>query len=76
MDLTRMDPRDPLAEPDERRQLRETVRSLVERTSPPARVRELDEAEAFDDALYARLADLGVLGIDAPAALGGAGDLR
>lgn len=71
-----MDPRDPLAEPDERRQLRETVRSLVERTSPPARVRELDEAEAFDDALYARLADLGVLGIDAPAALGGAGDLR
>jgi acyl-CoA dehydrogenase len=76
MDLTLLDPRDPLAEPEERRQLRETVRALVARVSPPERVRELDESEAFDDVLYGALSELGVLGIDAPAELGGAGDVR
>jgi alkylation response protein AidB-like acyl-CoA dehydrogenase len=76
MDLTQLDPRDPLAEPDHRRQLRETVRALIARESPPERVRALDEDEAFDDHLYARLAELGVLGIDAPAELGGVGDVR
>jgi alkylation response protein AidB-like acyl-CoA dehydrogenase len=76
MDLTRLDPLDPLAEPDERRQLRETVRALVARESPPERIHALDEAESFDDELYAHLASIGLLGIDAPESLGGAGDLR
>jgi alkylation response protein AidB-like acyl-CoA dehydrogenase len=69
-------PGDPLAEAPERQELRRTVRAVVEEVSPPARVHELDEAEAFDDALYARLAELGILGIDAPPELGGIGDVR
>jgi alkylation response protein AidB-like acyl-CoA dehydrogenase len=76
MDLSSFDPLDPLAESPERRQLRETVRALVRDVSPPERTRALDEAETFDDELYARLAELGVLAIDAPAEVGGAGDLR
>jgi alkylation response protein AidB-like acyl-CoA dehydrogenase len=67
---------DPLAEAPERQELRRTVRALVEEVSPPARVHELDEAETFDEALYARLAELGILGIDAPPELGGMGDVR
>ena len=67
---------DPLAEAPERQELRRTVRALVEEVSPPARVHELDEAERFDEALYARLAELGILGIDAPPELGGVGDVR
>ena len=39
-------------------------------------MRALDEAEEFDDHLYAKLNEFGVLGIDAPAALGGSGDVR
>jgi alkylation response protein AidB-like acyl-CoA dehydrogenase len=69
-------PGDPLAEASERRELRRTVRALIEEVSPPSRVQELDEAETFDDALYGRLAELGLLGIDAPSELGGIGDVR
>lgn len=69
-------PGDPLAEGPERQELRRTVRAVVEEVSPPARIQELDQAEAFDDALYARLAELGMLGIDAPPELGGVGDVR
>jgi acyl-CoA dehydrogenase len=76
MDLSLFDPHDPLAEPFERRQLRETVRALVRDVSPHERTQALDDAEQFDDELYARLADLGVLAIDAPESVGGAGDLR
>jgi acyl-CoA dehydrogenase len=69
-------PGDPLAEAPERAELRRTLRALVAQESPPERVRELDEAERFDDALHARLAEIGVLGIDAPEELGGSGDVR
>ncbi|MCB0993839.1 MAG: acyl-CoA/acyl-ACP dehydrogenase [Acidimicrobiales bacterium] len=67
---------DPLAEPDERRQLRQMVRELVARESPPDHTHRLDEAERFDDALHARLAEVGLLGIDAPPEFGGVGDVR
>lgn len=76
MDLSVHDPRDPLAETPERRQLRETVRAVVADVSPHERTQALDAAEQFDDELYATLADLGVLAIDAPEELGGLGDLR
>jgi acyl-CoA dehydrogenase len=76
MDPNRFDPTDPLAEPDHRGQLRDTVRALVAERAPAERVRRLDDAAEFDDELYACLAELGVLGIDAPESLGGAGDLR
>lgn len=76
MDLSVHDPRDPLAETPERRQLRETVRAVVADVSPHERTQALDAAEQFDDELYAKLADLGVLAIDAPEEHGGLGDLR
>ncbi len=53
-------------------ELRRALRALIERESPPERVRLLDESETFDDALYAGLAVLGVLAIGT----GGLGDLR
>ncbi|MEO5838228.1 MAG: acyl-CoA dehydrogenase family protein [Acidimicrobiales bacterium] len=67
---------DPVADSPERAELRAALRALIAREAPPARIRQLDEAEEFDDHLYATLDELGVLGIDAPAALGGAGDVR
>jgi acyl-CoA dehydrogenase len=67
---------DPLADSPQRAELRRMLRQLVEHDAPAERIRQLDEAEAFDEALYARLAALGVLGIDAPAELGGSGDVR
>lgn len=76
MDLSQLDPLDPLAEEPERRHLRETVRALVRDVSPHARTQQLDAAEQFDDELYGRLAEMGVLAIDAPEEHGGAGDLR
>ena len=76
MDLSGYDPLDPLAEPAERRQLRETLRALVQDVSPHARTQQLDAAEQFDDELYERLAAMGILAIDAPEAVGGSGDLR
>src|SRR5262245_5440130 len=67
---------DPLAEAPERAELRRTLRALIERESPPQRIDELDRSLRFDDALYARLAEIGVLGIDAPERFGGSGDVR
>jgi len=67
---------DPVADSPERAELRAALRALIAREAPPARIRQLDEAEEFDDHLYAKLDELGVLGIDAPADLGGAGDVR
>lgn len=69
-------PGDPLAETPERSELRRTLRALIEKNSPPQRIAELDAAERFDEPLYTRLGELGILGIDAPAALGGSGDVR
>jgi acyl-CoA dehydrogenase len=67
---------DPVADPPERADLRAALRALIAREAPPARIRQLDEAEEFDDHLYEKLNELGVLGIDAPDSLGGAGDVR
>jgi alkylation response protein AidB-like acyl-CoA dehydrogenase len=67
---------DPVADSPERAELRAALRSLIAREAPPARIRQLDEAEEFDDHLYAKLDELGVLGIDAPESLGGSGDVR
>jgi alkylation response protein AidB-like acyl-CoA dehydrogenase len=69
-------PGDPLAESPERAELRRSLRALIERESPPARVAELDEAERFDSELHEKLAAMGLLGIDAPDALRGSGDVR
>jgi alkylation response protein AidB-like acyl-CoA dehydrogenase len=67
---------DPVADTPERAELRSALRSLIARESPPDRIRRLDEAEEFDDHLYQKLNEMGALGIDAPAVLGGAGDVR
>lgn len=66
---------DPIAEDAGRTELRRALRSMIERVSPPSRVRELDEEERFDDALHAALTDLGALGIGVEHAPEG-GDLR
>ena len=67
---------DPVADSPERAELRGALRALIAREAPPAHIRQLDEAEEFDDHLYAKLNELGALGIDAPEDLGGAGDVR
>ena len=67
---------DPVADSPERADLRLALRALIAREAPPGRIRQLDEAEEFDDHLYAKLNDFGVLSIDAPQSLGGAGDVR
>lgn len=80
MDLSPTDERgraaDPLADSPERAQLRDTIRAVVARHAPPEHVRALDEREEFDDGLYDALVGVGVMGIDAPVDLGGAGDVR
>jgi acyl-CoA dehydrogenase len=70
------EPGDPLAETAERAELRRSMRRVIDDQAPPERIRELDAARRFDERLYAALAELGVLGIDAPEALGGVGDVR
>jgi acyl-CoA dehydrogenase len=70
------DPHDPIADSPERAELRATVRRLVAEVSPPDRVRSHDESETFDDELHTALAAMGTLAIGAPAAVGGAGDVR
>ncbi|HEY6796980.1 MAG TPA: acyl-CoA dehydrogenase family protein [Kineosporiaceae bacterium] len=59
----------------ERRELRRAVRSLLDRSSPPAAVRAATESEAgFDRALWARLCgEIGVAGLAIPEEYGGAG---
>ena len=46
---------DPVADSPERAELRAALRALIAREAPPARIRQLDEAEEFDDHLYAKL---------------------
>ena len=70
------DPNDPLADTAEGAEFRRAVRALIERESPPAHVAEMDEAEMFDAHLYSLLAEMGVLGLDAPVWAGGSGDVR
>jgi acyl-CoA dehydrogenase len=70
------DPNDPLGDTAEGAEFRRAVRALIERESPPARVADMDEAETFDVHLHSLLADMGVLGLDAPAWAGGSGDVR
>jgi acyl-CoA dehydrogenase len=67
---------DPIADSPERAELRAALRQLIMREAPPDRIRRLDEAEEFDEHLYGKLAEFGALGIDAPTALGGSGDVR
>ena len=67
---------DPAADSAERAELRAALRALIAREAPPSRIRQLDEAEEFDDHLYAKLNELGVLGLAAPEELGGSGDVR
>jgi len=67
---------DPLAESPERAEFRALLRALVAQESPLDRTRAMDDARDFDRDLYRALAEIGVLGLDAPEELGGAGDLR
>jgi acyl-CoA dehydrogenase len=67
---------DPLADTAELAALRTVLRDLVARECPPARIRELEDRHAFDHDLHRKLAEVGVLGLDAPRELGGAGDLH
>jgi acyl-CoA dehydrogenase len=62
---------DPITDSHERSELRALVRRAIAEVSPPERVAELDEAEAFDDALHQKLAALDVLRLGL-----GVGDLR
>jgi acyl-CoA dehydrogenase len=64
---------DPASDSDERAELRRTVRTVIERESPGERIRQLDEAETFDEILLDALAGIGVLAIGASEELG---DLR
>ncbi|MBW2397143.1 MAG: acyl-CoA/acyl-ACP dehydrogenase, partial [Deltaproteobacteria bacterium] len=69
-------PGDPLVDSPERAELRRLIRKLVEDVSPHERTNELDKSETFDELLYSKLGELGLLGIDAPQELGGVGDVR
>jgi hypothetical protein len=52
---------DPVADSPERAELRAMVRRVISDVSPPDRIAELDEAEAFDEALHRALAAVDVL---------------
>jgi acyl-CoA dehydrogenase len=67
---------DPLGDNDARWALRETIRQLLARESPPERVRALDEASEYDHELHRTLGATGLLAIGGPAELGGTGDVR
>ena len=67
---------DPLADTAERAELRTAIRRLIGTVSPPERIAALDEAEAFDEELFAALATAGAFAVGAPEAAGGVGDVR
>ena len=54
-----------LPDTTEQADLREMVRDIIDRYAPPERVRELDEANAFDLELYRALGEAGLIGLDA-----------
>jgi alkylation response protein AidB-like acyl-CoA dehydrogenase len=67
---------DPLDESFERRELRASIRALVQSVAPPERTLALDDREEFDETLHERLAALGVMAIGAPEEFDGVGDIR
>jgi alkylation response protein AidB-like acyl-CoA dehydrogenase len=67
---------DPLADTEERAQLRSVVSELVADVVPPARARELDDHGEFDEDLYTQLAAVGVLSLGGAPEYGGSGDIR
>ena len=56
-----------LPDTTEQADLRRVVREIVETYAPPQRIAELDEARAFDLALYQALGQAGLIGLDADA---------
>lgn len=58
---------------DDQREIRDTARALLERRSPPDRVREAAEARSEDESLWAEVAELGWPGIAVPESEGGLG---
>ena len=58
---------------EERESLRKAVAKLLKEQCPPERLRKHIEAKRFDVNLWDDLADLGVLGLPLPEAVGGAG---
>lgn len=70
------DPSDPLAESPERAQLREVLRDVLASEHPPARARELDEREEFDERLHQALAGMGIMSLGGDPDCGGSGDVR
>lgn len=76
MDILFQHDADPILELPERAALRSSIRTLLATHSPEQRINEFDQSKRFDEQLYRRLAQLGVLGIDAPLELGGVGDVR
>jgi acyl-CoA dehydrogenase len=63
--MTRSDLARPHSDSTEQADLRQTVRDIIERCSPPERVRMLDESYEFDSALYQALGEAGLIGLDA-----------
>jgi len=57
---------------EEEQMLRDTVRQFAQQEIAP-RVREMDEAQKLDPAILAQLFELGLMAIEAPLDLGGAG---
>ena len=57
---------------EDHRLLQDSVREWAARSVAP-RIRELDRAHQFDPAILPQMAELGLLGVCVPAALGGAG---
>lgn len=46
-------------------EIKQIVRDIVAKVSPPARIRELDEAETYDEALWTALAEAGLVQLGA-----------
>ena len=59
---------------EEQQMLQETIRQLLERECPPTRLREIFEGESgHDPALWKHMVEMGLAGLVAPEAYGGAG---
>ncbi len=67
---------DPIADSEQRQELRAMLRRLIDEVSPTSRVLELDDAEQFDDQLFDALAEVGVWGLGVAEEHGGLGDIR
>lgn len=60
-------------EPNERRQLRETVRRFVDKEMPRDAAAKWDSENSFPEEVFRKLGDLGVMGLTVPEEYGGAG---